>query len=50
MGWKETNVNEQVGKDGGPIKTKDMSAVDIIRARISGASSRLGTGSDSGSG
>jgi AraC-like DNA-binding protein len=24
MGWKETNVNEQVGKDGGPIETKDM--------------------------
>jgi AraC-like DNA-binding protein len=24
MGWKETNVNEQVGKDGGPIETKDV--------------------------
>ena len=24
VGWKETNVNEQVGKDGGPIETKDM--------------------------
>jgi hypothetical protein len=23
MGWKETNVNEQVGKDGGPIETKE---------------------------
>jgi hypothetical protein len=31
MGWKETNVNEQVGKDGGPIETKDVSAIDIIR-------------------
>ena len=29
MGWKETNVNEQVGKDGGPIETKDVSAVDM---------------------
>ena len=48
MGWKETNVNEQVGKDGGPIETKDVSAIDVIRARIAGASSRLGTGRDSG--
>ena len=48
MGWKETNVSEQVGKDGGPIETKDVSAIDVIRARIAGASSRLGTGSDSG--
>jgi len=24
MGWKETSVNEQVGKDGGPIETKDV--------------------------
>ena len=46
MGWKETSVNEQVGKDGGPIETKDVSAIDIIRARIAGASARLGTGSD----
>jgi predicted transcriptional regulator len=38
MGWKETNVNEQVGKDGGPIETKDMSAIDVIRARIADAS------------
>ena len=38
MGWKETNVNEQVGKDGGPIEPKDVSAIDVIRARISGAS------------
>jgi hypothetical protein len=48
MGWKETNVNEQVGKDGGPIETKDVSAIGVNRARIAGASSRLGTGSDSG--
>ena len=43
LGWKETNVNEQVGKDGGPIETKDVSAIDIIRARIADASARLGT-------
>ena len=32
MGWKETNVNEQVGKDGGPIETKDVSAIGIYRS------------------
>jgi hypothetical protein len=48
MGWKETNVNEQVGKDGGPSETKDVSAIDVIRARIADASARLGAGSDSG--
>src|SRR4029077_3038179 len=44
MGWKETNVNEHVGKNGGRIETKDVRAVDIIRARIAGVSARLGTG------
>ena len=34
MGWKETSVTEQTGKDGGPIETKDVSALDVIRARI----------------
>ena len=34
MGLKETNVNEQVGKDGGPIETKDVySGADIERRR-----------------
>jgi hypothetical protein len=46
MGWKETNVNEQVGKDGGPIETKDVSAIDIIRARIASARARLGDGAE----
>jgi AraC-like DNA-binding protein len=48
MGWKETSVSEHTGADGGPIETKDVSAVDLIRARIDDASARLGTGSDSG--
>jgi hypothetical protein len=30
MGWKETTTQEQVGKDGGPIETKDVSAIDVI--------------------
>jgi hypothetical protein len=29
MGWKETTTQEQVGKDGGPIETKDVSAIDV---------------------
>jgi AraC-like DNA-binding protein len=49
MGWKETNVNEQVGKDGGPIETKDVSAIDVIRARIASAKARLGYESDGNS-
>ena len=28
MGWKETNVNEQVGKDGGPIDAKRKMIVE----------------------
>jgi hypothetical protein len=43
MGWKETTTQENVGKDGGPIETKDVSAVDVIRARIAEASARLGS-------
>jgi hypothetical protein len=46
MGWKETNVNAQVGKDGGPIETKDVSAIDVIRARIASATARLEDKSD----
>jgi hypothetical protein len=46
MGWKETSVNEQVGKDGGPIETKDVSAIDIVRARIASATARLEDKSD----
>jgi AraC-like DNA-binding protein len=42
MGWKETSVNENVGKDGGPIETKDVSAIDVIRSRIADAKARLG--------
>ena len=41
MGWKETSVTEQTGKDGGPIETKDVSALDVIRARIASATARL---------
>ena len=48
MGWKETTTQQLTGADDGPIETKDVSAIDIIRARISGASARLGMGSDSG--
>jgi hypothetical protein len=46
MGWKETSVTQQTGKDGGPIETKDVSALDVIRARIASATARLEDKSD----
>lgn len=41
MGWKETSVTENVGRDGGPIETKDVSAIDMIREQIASATERL---------
>lgn len=41
MGWKETSVTEQTGKDGGPIETRDVSAVDLIRSQITSTQERL---------
>jgi hypothetical protein len=41
MGWKETSVTENVGKDGGPIETRDVSAIDVIREQIASATERL---------
>jgi hypothetical protein len=36
MGWKETNVQEVTGKDGGPIQTEDVTAdpASIIAERL----------------
>ena len=34
MGWKETNVSEHVGKDGGPIENKDVTAPELLESRI----------------
>jgi hypothetical protein len=39
--------HEQVDKDGGAIEFKDVSAIDVIRARIASASARLGEKEDS---
>lgn len=36
MGWKETQVVENTGKDGGPIKTEVSLAADEIRSAIKG--------------
>jgi len=41
MGWKETTVTENTGKDGGPIEVRDTSAVDLIREQIASATERL---------
>lgn len=46
MGWKETSVTENVGKDGGPIETRDVSAIDVIREQIASATERLEDKSD----
>jgi hypothetical protein len=42
MGWKETTAQQVTGPDNGPIEVKDVSAIDVIRARIASASARLG--------
>jgi len=41
MGWKETTVTEQTGKDGGPIEVSNVSAIDVIREQIASATERL---------
>lgn len=54
MKWKETVVNENVGKvevsgpNGGPIEMKDVSPVDRIRSRIAGIAARAGSAGGTG--
>jgi hypothetical protein len=36
MGWKESNVSEHVGKDGGPIENKDVTARELFESRMAG--------------
>ena len=38
--WKETQVSELTGRDGGPIETKETSALDLIHRRIAGLAAR----------
>jgi hypothetical protein len=40
MGWKETTTQENVGKDGGPIETKDVTARELLASRIAGIAAR----------
>ena len=35
MGWKESNVSEHVGKDGGPIENKDVTARELLSQVVS---------------
>jgi AraC-like DNA-binding protein len=41
MGWKETTTQETVGKDGGPIETKDVTARELLASRIAGIAARI---------
>jgi AraC-like DNA-binding protein len=40
MGWKESNVSEHVGKDGGPIENKDVTARELFESRMAGIVAR----------
>jgi hypothetical protein len=40
MGWKESNVSEHVGKDGGPIENKDVTARELFESRMAGNESK----------
>ncbi len=39
-GWRETSVTEHTGRDGGPIQTQDVTAADVIAARLAAIKSR----------
>lgn len=39
-GWRETSVTEHMGRDGGPIQTQDVTAADVIAARLAAIKSR----------
>jgi transcriptional regulator with XRE-family HTH domain len=45
-GWKETIVNENVGKDGGPIQVEDTSATEQFISRITSIRARAGIPED----
>jgi hypothetical protein len=47
MGWKATTVQENVGKDGGPIEMRDVSARELIESRIAGIIARRREGGGS---
>lgn len=44
--WRDRQIFEHSGKDGGTIKTEDVSARDTIADRIAGLAARSGTHSD----
>lgn len=46
-GWRETNVHEHTGKDGGPIQS-EVTALERISGRIAGLAARTAENSDSG--
>lgn len=44
--WRQVQKHELTGKDGGPIKTEEVSARDEISRRIAGIAARNGTSAD----
>lgn len=44
--WADKSHQEITGKNGGPIETKELSARELIRSRISGIASRSGPAGD----
>lgn len=38
--WREKTTTELTGKDGGPIQTEDISAIDALESRIAGIAAR----------
>ena len=45
-GWRETSVTEHTGKDGGAIKTEDVTGIDLLRAHIAAITSRTTGGNE----
>lgn len=45
--WRDRVVQEHTGADGGPIKTEDVNARELIERRIAGIASRIGPGGGS---
>jgi hypothetical protein len=44
----QRNIIEQqiTGPDGGPIKTEDVTPIELLRSRLAGVASRIGEGDD----
>lgn len=46
--YQRKSAMELTGKDGGPIETKETSALDRLQSRIDGIAARIGAGGTAG--